>query len=269
MKYETYFIGYDAREHEAAAVTAYSIARRATNRYRIYVLEHRTLRRLGLFKRPWNILPDGQFIDQRDMRPFSTEFSHSRFLVFHLARELKCTGPCMFVDCDWLFLSDPSKLMTEQKARPDKIGVVKRDRTVEENSTKMDGMVQQNYNRKLWSALFTFMPSDKWATIMDPGTVNHATGRELHSFANAPEDDFWSINPEWHYIPSLDDPPEMPKGIHYSEFSPWINPERVADFSTSFDLWYSERARYLNHAARVEITDPWRKLEADLLAAKA
>lgn len=267
--HDTYFIGYDAREHEAAAVAAFSIQRRATRRARIYVLEHQTLRRLGLFWRQWNVGPKGQFYDVEDERPFSTAFSHSRFLAFHLARELACTGPCMFVDCDWLFLSDPSALMDAQRAHPNQIGVVMRDRKVAEGSTKMDGMVQQNYPRKLWSAMFTFMPGYNLATAFGPNVVNHVSGRDMHAFLDLADTEFWPIDPAWHYIPSLDPAPETTKGIHFSEFSPWLNPERGADAPGAFNEWHREREFWLDHVAHSRSLSPWDNLEADLLAARS
>lgn len=266
----TYFIGYDAREDEAAKVAAYSIQCRANSQSRIYILEHRTLRRLGLFKRSWNIDAKGQFHDLEDERPFSTEFSHSRFLVFHLANALKITGPCMFLDCDWLFTDDPGHIMRKQTHQTYKIGVVNRERKVDEGSTKMDGMSQHNYTRKLWSALFTFNPSETLAIHFSPGEVSAKSGRDLHSFLGRPSEKFWEIDPDWHYIPSLDEPPsDTARGIHFSEFSPWLNPDRYADSPKEFDLWTEERHRWLEHAARTRGELPWRNLELDLIAAGA
>jgi len=268
----TYFIGYDAREDEAAKVAAHSIAVRARHpRARIYILEHMQLRKLGLFRRAWHTHPDGQMQDVSDGRPFSTAFSHSRFLVFHLASELKCTGPCMFVDCDWLFLDDPSKLMEQQRQQSDKIGVVMRDRKVEENSIKMDGMLQQNYSRKLWSALFTFTPQSKWTETFTPDAVNELPGRELHGFCGLPDAAFWDIDPAWHYIPSLDERPTPIKGLHFSEMSPWLNPDMYETSPDEFDFWLREREAWLHSAIRPERMGllPWRNLEVDLKLAGA
>lgn len=257
---DTYFIGYDAREHEAAAIAAFSIQRRATRRSQVFMVEHQALRRAGLFTRPWRIEPEGQFYDQRDGRPFSTAFSHSRFLVFHLANALKFNGPCMFVDCDWLFLADPGEIMRRQEAFPDQIGVVSRDRVVEDGSLKMDGMVQSAYPRKLWSAMFTFMPSPCYATLFAPEVVNTVAGRDLHGFLGRADEGFWQIDPDWHYIPSLDERPAQPRGIHFSEFSPWLNPERGIESPDEFVAWHGEREAWLAHAARSRSICPWDNL---------
>lgn len=236
----TVFIGYDAREHDAALVAAYSLRRRSTTRLRVYALEHRLLRSLGLFTRPWKVDSKGQFHDERDGKPFSTEFSHSRFLVFHLAQALKCQGPCLFVDCDWLFQADISELLEETANAGESIGVVQRERKVEEGSLKMDGMVQQNYERKLWSALFAFMPTPDLAELFSPDTVNNAPGRQLHRFCGLGEGHFWRVDPAWHYIPSLDERPNRLKGVHFSEFSPWLNPEKFSQSPAEFWAWEDE-----------------------------
>lgn len=271
---QTIFIGYDAREHEAAAVAAFSIRRRTTARTKIYLLDHVLLRRLRLFNRPWFINEEGQYRDTGDGQPFSTAFSHSRFLAFHLARELGCTGPCMFVDCDWLFLSDVSELLSAQKQEPSKIGVVMRDRKVAENTFKMDGMIQQNYSRKLWSALFTFMPTSILAKVFTPDVVNHSSGGVLHGFMHRDDNQFWSIEPDWHYIPSLDGPSvrsltPTSRGIHFSEFSPWLNPEKGVDSYGTFELWYQERAALLELAGTTGKLMWIDDLALDLLAAKS
>lgn len=260
------FIGYDARESLAAGVCAYSILRRASERACIYMLEHRMLRRLKLFDRPWRIDSTGQFYDHRDRRPFSTEFSHSRFLVFELARRLQASGPCMFVDCDWLFLGDVMRLLDEQAKHPDKIGVVKRYQEVQDGSTKMDGMQQTAYARKLWSALFTFMPSPHLAQRFSPLTVNTTNGRDLHSFRNRDAEQFWAIDPRWHYVPSLDGKETNPLGIHFSEFSPWINPELHETYPDEYGKWHEECADYLDHASNNGTLRLWDNLERDLRA---
>lgn len=249
---DTYFIGYDAREHEAAAVCAYSILSRATRRSKVYMLEHRALRRMGLFKRSWEIDAKGQFTDKVDGKPFSTEFSHSRFLVFELARALKITGPCAFLDCDFNFLQDPSPMMRAHVSTGLPISVVKRDRKVKAGM-KMDGMKQVNYPRKLWSALFTFTPSEELANQFTPEAVNTLPGRDMHTFLAFKEEQIGEIDPAYHYIPSLDDAEDFPEGVkavHFSEFSPWINPERAASHAWEYDAWHTERASLLRNAAR-------------------
>lgn len=250
---DTYFIGYDAREHEAAAVCAFSLMRRKMRPSQVIFLEHRELRRLGYFTRPWSLDTAGQFRDARDGRPFSTEFSHSRFLVFHLANVLGLTGPCMFLDCDFVFIDSPTTMMQAQQINRDAIGVVMRDRAIT-TATKMDGMAQEAYTRKLWSALFTFMPRVDLAELFAPEEVNTESGRRLHAFLDLPDDSFWPIDPAWHVIPSLDGDMETEDGrrasaLHFSEWSPWLNPAKMKDSPRSFQFWHLERRDWLRHAS--------------------
>ena len=79
---QTIFIGYDEREKLAADVCAHSIRRRSHGDLEIKYLKHKPLRKAGLFNREWKVCGDnGQTIDALDGKPFSTEFSHTRFLV--------------------------------------------------------------------------------------------------------------------------------------------------------------------------------------------
>ena len=106
MNYPIY-IGYDQREHAAYMVCKDSIQRKVwedSPEYDVYALAHKELRREGHFDRPWIIDEKGQFWDKRDGRPFSTEFSHSRFLTPKLAWNAGYRDLVMFVDCDFLFL---------------------------------------------------------------------------------------------------------------------------------------------------------------------
>lgn len=266
---DTYFVGYDSREHEAAMVCAHSILIRSTRRAQVIFVEHRALRREKLFTRVWQIDAEGQYKDMLDGRPFSTEFSHSRFLVFFLANELKLKGPCMFVDCDWLFLADPSSIMEKQERAGNKIGVVMRDREVVEGSKKMDGMVQQNYTRKLWSAMFTFNPQPELALMFAPSVVNSNSGRDLHNFLGMEDSEFWPINPRWHYIPSLDGEVKKPKGIHFSEFSPWLNPDKYGTAPEAFDAWEKAYSAWLYYSVNTGTTCMDLKLENALEAARS
>lgn len=250
----TIFIGYDAREHDAAMVAAQSVRDHSSRPLHIFLLEHMELRSLRLFDRQWETMPQGQTYDKGDGKPFSTAFSHSRFLAFYLADQLGCTEPCMFVDCDWLFLDDVQKVFREQEKHRNKIGVVSRERKVEDGSTKMDGMVQSAYHRKLWSAMFTWHPKCKaWSELFSVSEVNKRTGRELHSFMGLAPGNFWEIDPLWHYIPSLDPKPKMtPFGVHFSEFSPWLNPEHGLNYPFSFNRWNASLRDYHRRASKSE-----------------
>ena len=64
------FIGYDSREHVPYEVCKHSVRRHASSPLDIIKLEHRDLRRKGLFDRPWSIQGNGQYHDTTDGKPY-------------------------------------------------------------------------------------------------------------------------------------------------------------------------------------------------------
>ena len=140
------FIGYDSREHVPYEVCKHSIRRHSSAPVDIIKLEHRELRRQGLFDRPWRIEGNGQYWDITDGKPFSTEFSHTRFLVPEICRRNGMTeGWAMFCDSDFLFRADVCELF-DMVNNDYAVMCVKHDYNPDEG-IKMDGMVQQNYNK--------------------------------------------------------------------------------------------------------------------------
>src|ERR1700688_4857335 len=74
------YIGFDEREPKSYVVTDYSMGRRSSIPLRTKMLDQKTLRSIGLYDRPFR--QEGLTrIDERDGKPFSTDFSFTRFLV--------------------------------------------------------------------------------------------------------------------------------------------------------------------------------------------
>ena len=90
-------VGYDSREDIAYQVCRHSIYRRSTLPVEIYPLKHKELRDQGLFWRPWLTAGSGQTVDCIDGRPFSTAFSHTRFLTPHIAKKRDINGLCLLI----------------------------------------------------------------------------------------------------------------------------------------------------------------------------
>lgn len=110
------FIGYDEREHEPFLVAKHSLEKRATVPVKVHKLHHRELRSAGLFTREWEIKANGQYVDKVDGKPFSTQFSHSRFLLPTLWKNLPdpTKSPLvMFVDCDFAWMEDIGEMFSE------------------------------------------------------------------------------------------------------------------------------------------------------------
>lgn len=239
------FVGYDIREHAAWMVCRDSLLNPIAHDgdapldVQVHPLSHRELRRAGLFDRPWRIDDKGQTWDERDGRPFSTEFSHSRFLVPSLARAQGLTGQVVFVDCDFMFMHpvtemvaalDPSKL----------VSVVKHDFNRIEAGVKMDGMAQARYYRKLWSSLMVFnLDHPDVSHVFHEHYANAWDGSSLHGFSSLADYEIGSIPSDWNHIPGHSSANEVPSAIHWSFGGPWMPAFEKEPWAP---LW---RARYV------------------------
>lgn len=193
-----YWIGVDHREPDAHAVAEGSARQFDDTNMDIRYLEHLDLRRRQLFDRPWRIAEDGGYWDERDGKPFSVQFSHSRFLTPVMALAAKQTGWALFTDSDWLWLDDPKSILKE--VDPTKTVMVVPHRFAPEAKVKMDGMPQARYQRKLWSALMLWNLSSKKL----PGVemVNTADGGYLHRFGWLEDSDIGFLSESWHWLPN-------------------------------------------------------------------
>jgi hypothetical protein len=211
------FVGHDAREQIPFSVLEANLA---SFGHEVIPIKHRELRDAGKFNREWLIDSDGQYYDRRDLKPFSTEFSHTRFAAIPLAREMGIRDWCMFVDCDFLFLEDPAQML-DYKDEETAISCVQY-KWQEPEGKKMDGMLQLLYHRKLWSSMFLFRPdhpAHDWLTFH---RVNWATGAEMHAFCWVGDDEISEVPPEWNWIPNFTDPDIKAKAVHWSYGGPWM-----------------------------------------------
>lgn len=243
----TYYVGVDHREPDALAVTESSARAMALKPLPIERLEHLGLRRRLMFDRPWRIAEDGMTWDERDGRPFSVQFSHSRFLTPILAKAAGYTGWALFTDCDWYWLADPWKLLEE--ADPTKTVMVVPHDFQPTATTKMDGAPQSRYYRKLWSALMLWnLDSPKLPTIE---MVNEAEGGYLHKFGWLKDSDIGFLSESWHWVPNHSPTTEAGKlaeannkplpvnAVHFT-FGPPV-PGMTDRESTGFDqMWTNE-----------------------------
>lgn len=230
------FIGYDSREHVAYEVCKHSMRRHASSPIDTIKLEHRALRKQKLFDRPWSIEGNGQYHDTTDGKPFSTEFSHTRFLVPEICRRNGMTeGWALFCDCDFLFLTDVAELF-DHANKQYAVMCVKHDYNPEEG-VKMDGMVQQNYNKKLWSSLVLWNIGHPKNKTMDKTKANHADGSYLHQFSWLDDSDIGSIPHSWNYVPSVSPDTNVVKAVHFSLGGPWLPDYRETEYAKE---WYKE-----------------------------
>ena len=93
------FIGYDPKERVAAIVLDHLLRRDTPETVDITFLDKEKLERAGLLYRPYQMI-NGQMIDTKDQRPFSTQFSFSRFLIPAL---MLWEGWALYMDCGFYY----------------------------------------------------------------------------------------------------------------------------------------------------------------------
>jgi hypothetical protein len=204
------YIGYDDREKIAYDVCKYSLARTCTIPISIFPLVQAELRAKGIYRRQfW--LDGGVKIDSVDGRPFSTEFTFTRFLVPHLR---KYSGWALFCDCDFLFRADISELLPYTET--DKAVYVVHHNHVPKETEKMDGQNQAPYPRKNWSSFILWNCAHPANKELTPHVVNTQTGRWLHAFSWLKDEEIGELPLEWNWLAKINDSAIIPKAVHFT-----------------------------------------------------
>lgn len=233
------FIGFDSREAVASDVAAHSIRRRTSKPVSIHYLKHRDLRKAGNFSRPWLIESEtGEFVDLIDNKKFSTEFSHTRFLIPKL---MNYQGWALFMDSDMIFLSDIKSLFS---LCDDRFAVmcVKHTHVPDFNAQKMDGREQLRYHRKNWSSFVLWNCGHEANAELNEERVNFMKGTQLHSFSWLPDELIGGLPYSYNYISGVSPklPPERghrPDVIHYTEGGPWFEECKQVPYA---QMWIDE-----------------------------
>lgn len=229
------FIGFDQREPEAWDVCRHSIARRSSKAVHFVKLDERALRYNGWYNRPWRVDNEtGCKIDQRDGKPFSTDFAFSRFLVPALSLY---SGWALFCDCDFLFTADIAGLFS--LADPQYAIRVVKHQHIPTEQEKMDGQRQEKYHRKNWSSLILWNcehPSNRYLTTH---AVNYEPGQWLHAFGWLRDEEIGEIPLTWNWLSGVSKPTEeLPCAIHYTLGGPWMDNCRDVPLA---EHWLKER----------------------------
>lgn len=234
------FIGFDQREAEAADVCARSIARRASTAVYIRKLDERALRYNGWYDRPWRIENGGK-IDQRDGKPFSTDFAFTRFMVPALQLYQDWA---LFCDGDFLFTADIAGLFALADPKY-AVQVVKHDHVPRETE-KMDGQRQTKYHRKNWSSLILWNCAHSSNRLLTQHAVNYEPGQWLHAFGWLRDEEIGPLPLTWNWLSGVSKPlDDMPCGIHYTLGGPWF--ANCQDVPLA-KIWLNEKASK-RHAA--------------------
>ncbi len=225
MKLKVY-VGWDPREDIAWEVCRHSILSRTDPELvSVEPLVQAELRRQGLYKRA---------IDTRA----ATEFSLTRFLTPTLAAQDGFDGMAVFVDCDFLFVTDILDVLGE--IDPTKaVSVVKHDYQPTE-AVKMDGCIQYPYPRKNWSSFIVFNCAHPAVRALTPDVVNAAEPAYLHRFSWLNDSEIGELDKGWNYLEGWYAPHyDRLKAVHYTLGGPWFDHKMDCDFA---DLWLNEKA---------------------------
>lgn len=233
------YIGFDQREKCAYDVCRKSIEHNTHNNVSIVPLCHKQLRRQGWFTRPWlTNAYNGNMTDLVDGKPFSTEFSHTRFLVPAL---MKYKGWALFMDCDMVWdanIKDLFALCDDKYA----VMCVKHHHKPAE-AAKMDGVPQTQYYRKNWSSFMLWNCGHPTNQKLTPDVVSTRPGSWLHSFAWLEDMHIGALPTDYNWIQENSPATVKPRVIHYTEGGPWF--ENYKDVKHA-DVWWRYYQRWLD-----------------------
>ena len=239
----TVYVGYDPKEHTAYEVLKFSLERISTKPVRVIPLRRDILTKIGIYTRKHNSI-GGQDYDEIDGKPFSTQFSFSRFLIPALNMY---EGLALYMDSDMYVRSDISELFDMCKDNYYAIHVVKH-KYEPTNKTKMDGKEQHVYPRKNWSSLIMFNCGHELNQKLTPQEVNTKSGRWLHTFNWLPEKeaDIGTIPEEWNWLDNHSSSDINAKNVHFTTGGPWFKDwGSKRDIDNKYAIEWSNDAQWL------------------------
>lgn len=228
------YIGYDPREHDAYEVCRASILRRASKPVHIVKLDRQAICHAGFHSRMFQRLENGQRIDVKDGKPFSTDFSFTRFLVPALSLY---QGWALFCDGDFLFTADIAGLFGLADERYAAMCV--KHSHIPSEAVKMDGMAQTKYFRKNWSSLVLYNCGHPANRAVTRSCVNKMTGQWLHAFSWLRDELIGELPAKWNHLVGVDEAPlSLPAGLHFTLGVPSMPGYENAPYA---ELWRAER----------------------------
>ena len=215
----TVYVGYDPKEHTAYEILKFSIERISTKPVRVIPLRRDILTKIGIYTRKYNTIR-GQDYDEIDGKPFSTEFSFTRFLVPALNMY---EGLALYMDSDMYIRADINELFELCNNSYYPLWCVKH-KYKPKKDTKMDGKEQHAYPRKNWSSLIMFNCEHEVNKHLIPEIVNTKSGRWLHTFQWLPdkEADIGNIPEEWNWLDNHSPIYMEAKNVHFTTGGPWF-----------------------------------------------
>jgi hypothetical protein len=207
------FIGWDQRDIAAFEVCRHSLLRHASVPVEIVALKDWDLRAKGIYWRAYHVDERGQMWDARDGKPFSTNFSYTRFCI--PALEGYGDEPVVFCDADMLWRADVAELVA--LAGNAAVACVKHDHRPAERE-KMTGNIQTVYARKNWSSLMVMRPSR--CAGLTKYAINNMPRDWLHGMCWIDEAAIGELPEAWNWLDGWSDPAIDPKVVHYTRGTP-------------------------------------------------
>jgi len=207
------YIGWDQRGALAFEVCRHTLLEHASIPLEVVALKDWELRARGLYWRPYQVDERGQMWDARDGKPFSTNFSYTRFCVPLL--EDYGPGPVVFCDADMLWRADVAELVALAGSAP--LACVKHQHRPPERE-KMTGTIQTVYARKNWSSLMVIRPGR--CAALTPYAVNNMPRDWLHGLCWIDESSLKGLPEAWNWLEGWSDPGITPKVVHFTRGTP-------------------------------------------------
>lgn len=208
------FIGWDGRDAVAYEVCRASLEANSSIPVEVFPLKEWELRYKKLYWRKYFIDENGQRFDMADLKPFSTDFSFTRFLVPHICEY--ADEMVVFCDPDMVWRGDIAEMIAEIEGRP-AVACVKHNH-IPSDVSKMGGLVQTQYQRKNWSSLMVMNPSK--CRDLTPYKVNNESGSYLHAMVWALDAEIFGLDERWNWLEGHSSPEIDPMVVHYTRGTP-------------------------------------------------
>ena len=210
------FIGWDSRDICAFEKCKRSLLKNTKAKIQVEALRDWDLRRQKLYWRSYYVDGAGQKHDGRDGKPFSTDFSFTRFCV--PALESYEGGWVLFCDPDMLWRADIAELFS--LVDPSKALMCVKHKHEPPEEEKMGGVMQTLYPRKNWSSLMLY--NVERCVGLTKYAINNQSGSWLHGMFWLPDEEIGGLPEEWNYLCGWSDPEKIPdpKIVHFTRGTP-------------------------------------------------
>ena len=278
----TIYIGYDKKEDRAYKVLCDSILSTTSKPVNIIPLVQSSLRHMGLYRRSWKRDKENNIIDTIDTKPFSTEFSFTRFLVPFLNLY---QGLALYMDCDMLVRSDIMEVFDSvYRSNISTAMWCVKHHYIPEQKVKMDDRIQTQYSRKNWSSFVLWDCAHEAHRNLTIDDINTKPGLWLHNFrwlADLPfspmegpysaetkhisyhSELIGTIPEEWNWLDGHSPEQLPPKNVHFTTGGPWYpkwNAQRVKDASYAAEWEQYNSLLEMDEMLGRENTIKWKKL---------